>query len=723
MAIEINERVNGLKANYLSDTLTLDDFMKTFKGTKVEGKKQYEYVKHYLQSRADQPETVSVYKYVNGRKDGRLYSGNSIQNCTTDIRGFLCDGISTDIDMKNAHPVILKQLCDNNNILCPYLSLYCNNRESCLEDVMRECNCERNEAKKNILISTNKNKKIKTNCEFLKNYDKEIKTIQKKFLEINDFGYIKDFAKKEYNFEGSFINHVLCIHENQILSAMRKFCEINKYEIQGLMFDGLMVYGNMDNDTLQLMQNYIHENTEFESIELSIKPHETTFTLPTDYKVKPKIYYEDLKREFEKNNCKVDNYFICEKHGRKIEYKRDGFAILHEELQFYNPKTKGENKWEPFIYEWYRDASKLKFDYAESYPKKTLCPKWCYNMWNPFPVESMDKQEDTERNEKALQMFLGHIDVLTNFNKIHSDFVLLWLRQMFQFPEYKSIELIFISKEGAGKGTFLTFLKTMMGGQRRVWECTDPLRDIFGDFNDSMVDAMLVCFNESSKANFYNSNGKKLGLITDETININMKGGRKFPMKSYHRFILFSNNVDPNNKNKRRDFSMRCSDSKINDVEYWKEINDYANDINCCKYIYDYLMKTEVQSRIGKTDIPEGEYDNLLIESQRHHIFDWLDHYVWLEKDDYLKIGENYLLHYPTYEVWDNYKDWCSTNHINSTYRLDKQPFAMKIFGENYKSITRKVKKFQGKTQNAFQITFPDVFNELGIDINQQDDD
>eukprot|EP01041_Mallomonas_annulata_P018239 gene18239-37073_t len=41
---------------------------------------------------------------------GRLYSGGSIQGLPKKIRGFLMKH-TTDIDMKNAHPVILQFLC------------------------------------------------------------------------------------------------------------------------------------------------------------------------------------------------------------------------------------------------------------------------------------------------------------------------------------------------------------------------------------------------------------------------------------------------------------------------------------------------------------------------------------------------------------------------------------------------------------------------------------
>ena len=60
----------------------------------------------------------------------------------------------------------------------------------------------------------------------------------------------------------------------------------------------------------------------------------------------------------------------------------------------------------------------------------------------------------------------------------------------------------------------------------------------------------------------------------------------QFNMKSYHRFIGFSNNPDPATKNKRRDVFFRSSD-KIGNTEYFGDGFYYAKDMNCCKYIYE----------------------------------------------------------------------------------------------------------------------------------------
>eukprot|EP01031_Cornospumella_fuschlensis_P012779 gene12779-15619_t len=44
-------------------------------------------------------------------------------------RNTLIHGLYTDFDLANAHPVILKQLCDKNGIPCPHITTYVEKRE------------------------------------------------------------------------------------------------------------------------------------------------------------------------------------------------------------------------------------------------------------------------------------------------------------------------------------------------------------------------------------------------------------------------------------------------------------------------------------------------------------------------------------------------------------------------------------------------------------------
>jgi len=708
MAVVVEEKIDNLRAFYLLENYTFEMFFGNWDGTKTDAKKEYSKIMKYLNEKVSTDNNYVKYNYVKKRTSGRLIGDNTIQSCIKNIRGFLCENLTTDIDMNNCHPTILFQLCEKHNIECPNLTMYINERKKCLNNIQADDNVKYEDAKKKVLVSTNMDKHIKTKCEFLKNYDKEMKYLQRRFLDIQEFSVVKEYAKTD-NFNGSFINHILCINENDILTSMRTFCDINKVNIHSLMFDGLMVYGKINDYFIEEMEKHIHKNTMFDKMKLSIKEHQHDFIIPDNFKPKKRITYKDVKEEFQKYNCKVAAEFVSNKYNDVFIYKIGDFTVLHDELTY----TNEEGVISPFMPRWFKDEDKRRFDKYDCIPKDSLCPSYVYNMWEKFPVELMPSIDPNDKVKKALDWFLNHIKVLANYNEEHYEFICTWLSQMFQYPENKTIHLIFVGEEGTGKGTFIKFLQTMMGGGNRCWECTDPQEDIFGKFNDMMKKAFLVVMNEADKSGTFNNNNKLKALITDCTINIRPKGKMAFNMKSCHRFMSFSNNPDPTVKNKRRDFTMRMSDDKKNDVKYFTEGNDYAKSIDCCKYIYDYFMAYKCKPNITEVDIPKGEYDTQLIEVQNDPVMEFLKELTYLHIE-HIKPKD-----FPSNTLYELYLDYCKRNHI--IYNSNKVSFCTKLAYKKISGLTKTVKKVNKVAVNVYTIDFQELQVYLNIDADVEE--
>lgn len=71
------------------------------------------------------------------------------------IRHSLCKEKYIDIDIKNCHPEILKQILIHNKIKCNELIEYCTNRDKILKEVMDFYNCDRNSVKQLFLSMLN----------------------------------------------------------------------------------------------------------------------------------------------------------------------------------------------------------------------------------------------------------------------------------------------------------------------------------------------------------------------------------------------------------------------------------------------------------------------------------------------------------------------------------------------------------------------------------------
>jgi len=702
MACVLRESVDIKRVSYLAETYTFPLFKEQYTGTASDCNKDFNKLTKYLNYKLSGNEEVR-YNYSMNRKDGRMYGTNSIQNVFKNVRGFICEGIATDLDIQNCHPFVLNNLCKEHQIECPFLYQYVNDRENVLEKIMSADNITRVEAKHKVLVATNSNKNIPSQSDFFRGYNKEIKIIQAKFLLIDKYKYLIPFAKQQGNFIGSFLNHVMCVYEDEILQLIKRCCEENEMVIHSLMFDGLMVYGDITESFIKIVEDYVEINSKFKGVKLSIKSHETTFKIPDDYNPIVRQSYEQVLEEFNKTNCKVGVQFA--NHTTDINiYSRSEFAILHEEMVYYNPE---KYKNVSFIDDWFADADKIKYDKLDSYPKDNLCPKNVFNLWEKYPMQLIEKSIDDEKCKEALEFFINHVRVLCNYEDEVIKFVLMWIAQMFQYPENKSMELVFISSEGAGKGLFLEFFKTIMGN-KRVFECTDPQRDIYGSFNGMMRDAVLVCLNEANKAGIFNQNDKKKALITDNVININIKGGKNFPMRSYHRFFCFTNNACPIVPNKRRDCIIRCSDDKIDNTEYFNKGFAFANDVGCCKYIYDFFMQYETKPKLVGTDIPITEHHKTMVEEHKSPMKGFFTRQTlrWLQE------GKTSFKITPD-ELFDLYYEYC---HDEGVEPKKKRSFATALSFEklDLKSEVQWDQELK-KSVRKYDISVATLMTKLGL--------
>ncbi len=161
------------------------------------------------------------------------------------VRHTIGERFYVDIDMVNAHPVILAHLCDLHDIEHDYLTDYIENRE----ERLTELDVDREQAKKIYLTIINgKYDAISwVKCKktlYLKSFAKEVKAIRKALIEAHadEFKKHKAYSKKKGrkdNFDGSFMNVMLCDKENEILHKMLEYFSYPSNAV--LCFDGLMV--------------------------------------------------------------------------------------------------------------------------------------------------------------------------------------------------------------------------------------------------------------------------------------------------------------------------------------------------------------------------------------------------------------------------------------------------------------------------------------------------
>jgi hypothetical protein len=270
----------------------------------------------------------------NGDGCGRLFAdGCGIQGLSKKVRGFLLDGITTDIDMVNAHPVILRYICRKHNIPHEQLDFYIEHRE----DVLSQFS-DRETGKTLFLKATNNDKlNKKEKNEIFKAYDKEMKETQKSLTKLTCYANIvKDVpANKLYNWNGSAINRILCYYENKILQVIISVLNQKQIEICAPMFDGGMCYGLYDNDLLQELENRINEAFLDLDMKLSYKSHAKDIVMPDDFEIKEKPSLEDRNIQIA-NNDNDASKLIYEELKEKLKSYNGRLFYLHDNVWIYD---------------------------------------------------------------------------------------------------------------------------------------------------------------------------------------------------------------------------------------------------------------------------------------------------------------------------------------------------------------------------------------------------
>ena len=649
---------------------------------------------------------------------GRLHSGSSVQGQPREIRGLLMRD-TTDIDMKNAHPVILQYLCKTYNIMCPNLDGYVANRDKILESFPN-----RDKAKELFLTAMNDNKLRKSEHvnKIFKRFDEELKDIQNIFYNMEIYGNIRDSVPLDRadNKQGSMLNRILCSWENRILQVAIDVSQHRGLDIAVPMFDGFMIYGNHygNEDLLDSINQACNSAFTGLNIQWVFKGHcmelnvPTEFTIPEDIQSKKELLESEKKKaneadiesriiEFEKTHCKIINadlYVIEQPHiiDKPILFKtKEKLQNAYSHMKHIKPDS-SKNNTIPFITYWVNDNPNIRsYRDMDTFPNSDLCPSDMYNLWKPFACECLP--EAPENHNGVVDFFKDHILTLSGLCTETAKYFECWIAQMIQYPEIKSNCPVLISNQGAGKGQTLSMLKAMLG-EPKVYECTNPARDVLGAFNGRMSSSFLVNINEAKRKDTTDGMGQFYALITDKKITINEKGISQYEITSHHRFIITTNNTDPINiaDSNRRFWITRCSDRRIGDVDYFMQMGEYTRDPVSMKSLYGYLKSHQGYGpgfsieNFNSNPMPVSEFQRNIQMANLPIPIKWLIHFTETHSD----MDTTTML---SSSVYSEYKMWLESNGID--YKINAIKFGLALVNDTNGLVSKGPHTRKGNTQ------------------------
>lgn len=633
--------------------------------------------------------------YLKPKIEGsRQYCKTGYAALTKKVRNYLADGIYLDIDMKCSVYNIFSSIAHNNNLKHRAIDHYIENREDYLQEVMTEKNIDRDEAKKvftSMCFQFIKNKdKVDTESK-LYPLQKEIKKVQLWLItNTPDLAkYKKPYKGDEYNYEGKVISQIYFCIEWDILNKSMNFLKENEFQVCADLHDGFFVMINEEDDnfneninnSLIELNKYIFEETNYK-VEFIIKP--MTDKVEIDEEEDIFEVYEKIKTEFEQYVAKIDSSikFVVEDlvdNTFKIHSKAD--LIIRFEDFYPSCKFAIFTKTPvSFIKTWLLDNEKRKYRLMDFIPDVTKCPDDVYNTFKGFEIANYSEsyaKEITEDDNKLLQIILDHIKFLCDDGGDEAgnmyEYVLNWIAHLFQKPTEKATTcLIFKGYEGCGKGILFNMLRNMLGKQYG-FTTANPMNDMFGNFNSSSANKMLINIDEidSKQAKGIYEELKK--YITDDTLNYKQKFIDACEVANLSRVLITTNN-DYNlmiSESNRRFCLIECIHKKKPTID---TIDTLLNNKIAQMLFYRFLMKRNI-TELKLESFPKSNLYKKALENSARPILDFLDSISDTTFSTYKGMQSTTIS-----SMYEIYKSWCrdTTNFV-----LKRKDFKCELFQGN----------------------------------------
>ena len=188
-----------------------------------------------------------------------------------------------------------------------------------------------------------------------------------------------------------------------------------------------------------------------------------------------------------------------------------------------------------------------------------------------------------------------------------NDYFLTWLSHIVQFPEIKTkVMLILYSvDQQAGKGIIAEKLVTSVFGMDNSTK-TPSINDLVGDFNNLLLNKVFVVIDEANSDPVTNMKVQKLkSIITDQVQTTQQKYFDPTQSIDYSNFMLLTNeaNAMKIEAQDKRTCVFKVSGHRINDRQYFQELNDQLEDKDAIDFFYTYLFNYKSTRHI--TDIPD----------------------------------------------------------------------------------------------------------------------
>jgi hypothetical protein len=603
---------------------------------------------------------------------GRLYgTRGSFETLEREIRGTVCKEFYYDIDIKNAHPVLLHQLAKTvYNIDMPEVKMYCDNRDAYLKQ-MKDNNGQplsRDDAKSAIL-------KImyggKNTCDFLREFGKEVETFVRLTLgadakhskllayvrkQEGDCGQSIGSGAKEYkikNIWGTFLALILQTEEVKCMLAMRKSLTEQEWSVDVLAYDGVCIRRQPKRELSENMLRQTEKDVLADTgyvVELADKEFEC-FEIPVDLKteIAPKISsdeYQEKKVQFETSHfyfAPANTIAEVNEKGQLAFYSLDHAATLYKPFDFIH-STHDINDRTSFLKLWLNDATKRTHWEIDQKPSDD--PR----IYSP-PVVFAHERATADDDDTVLSFFRELVALAAGGDHDMEVYMLYWFAHILQKPfENPGTSIILTGKQGCGKDTLGDFISEWLIGRSYSHNYTST--EQFWDKHDcERMGKFFIKIEEAS--GFLNRQhlGQMKAIITSHTLTVNPKGTKALTTSNYNRIFMTTNEGSPVKleEGNRRFVISACSPKRVGDHAYWKALRAALFNKEGAAIVAKFLMNCKLDNYDPQV-VPTSAYAKEVMEN------DMSVEYQFLQQWDGVELTAT--------AFFRTYCDYCNNNEL-----------------------------------------------------------
>jgi hypothetical protein len=588
------------------------------------------------------------------RKQGRIFPDASLglASFPRQIRSALAKSYYWDVDIENAQPSILREICKKNGWSHGVLDKFIEQRTDILADIMTKYSLTRGEAKDCCIAVLFGG--YDDHHPLLIELHNEIKTIAKNcagfYKELYDFNKKRNRKNKD-NLDGSTLAIVLQDEERKILMSLDEFLKEAGRPLRVLIHDGGFIEKLPDEtefpeELLREAEKAILEKTQFE-LKLAVKPCEHTYDFSSKEVVDNKL--NTMVIDFEKNHFYLrDSGVVCEIDEEGTITDRWKLKLAEEAIGNKYVYTDSEGKRYPFILNWAKRPNRRTYDRVGFFPG--VGPQNEYNLYRG-PIVAREPITDLEQAQAGVDAFMELLKTLLRDNKEHIMFIRQYVAHMLQKPhERVSTAIIFTGGMGLGKDMFWRFIGNHLLGSELFLNSEEYERDVFGPFNDAIAGKLLIKIEEIGATFSREKQNQIKSFITSEDVMINKKCQQPYRINTYHRLVITTNDAVPVvvNADDRRFNIFHVTSPHKGDLKWFE--NTMNAMIAGKRGIYDWLMATDLTGFSPKK-ILRTEYHTMLAENEQSSQEQFID--ACRKDSDYDMVDRTAT------DLWTDYKIFC----------------------------------------------------------------